>query len=554
VTYYTTLNTRDTALDELPTSLWDTLEATWTQMGEMNPLASAGRIVELDEATHGADVLSVPRDDEIPDPQRLAPDSPILPIEEARKRVRERGLDLTVDSDIPEAALDIMMDRAKERRRTEDVLSRGPAGFVPGAARLAVALAASLRDPINIGASFVPLVGPTRYAGMLARAGGTFGRAGVRAGVGAVEGAAGAAILSPLVYGAMAQEQADFDAWDIMFDIALGGALGGGLHVVGGAGLDIVTARRASRQGQQSGVARLLAEAEPETREAALRTSVAEMVTHGEVRSADALVRMDPAVSAGDGARVEAQRFTTEDGETFALTQEGAAVRVGEGQQPAQRAAEQAERTLFVAQENIEQMRALAQERVRIAERPGELPTIEPVQPARLQRDGRPAIAEPVTATRTPEVGRVPVTFRQRVPDAADPTFREAEVGRPVTEVTDPVAPSAREPFGRSRQAPPDAFAEVQARARADEPSALADPRASRAADETLAKAADEGDIEALRSETDDIIAEIQETADALDMGEQYAAELKSADLTEDAQVYGRAVRALANCQLRRGA
>ncbi|MCQ3033030.1 hypothetical protein NLO88_20470 [Pseudomonas syringae] len=78
---------------------------------------------------------------------------------------------------------------------------------------------------------------------MLGRATGPLGRAGVRAGVGAVEGSVGAAILEPLPLLAASQDQTEYGLSDSLANIALGGILGGGLHSVGGAASDALRRR-----------------------------------------------------------------------------------------------------------------------------------------------------------------------------------------------------------------------------------------------------------------------------------------------------------------------
>jgi hypothetical protein len=148
------------------------------------------------------------------------------------------------DQGITDGALDILIERKREEIAWQQTFERAKGGFWQGASRLGVALATSLLDPINIGSAFVPVVGQARYAQLLRAAAGPLGRAGVRAGVGAIEGAAGAALVEPLIYTAKQQEQADYDMADALMNVAFGTIFGGGLHVVGGAGVDLVRASR----------------------------------------------------------------------------------------------------------------------------------------------------------------------------------------------------------------------------------------------------------------------------------------------------------------------
>ncbi|HBM7739289.1 TPA: hypothetical protein LZ417_005308, partial [Escherichia coli] len=122
-------------------------------------------------------------------------------------------------------------------------------------AQIAASLGASLLDPLNIASAFVPVVGEARYANLLARAASPLGRAGVRAGVGALEGAVGAAIIEPLPLLAAAQDQTDYGLSDSLANIALGGLLGGGLHTVGGAISDALKRRVVGELDAQPSVA-----------------------------------------------------------------------------------------------------------------------------------------------------------------------------------------------------------------------------------------------------------------------------------------------------------
>lgn len=167
---------------------------------------------------------------------------PILPAETARQQLREAGLEgeLKVpETGITQAALDVLIERKRAELKRRDVLSRSPGGFALGAAQLGTAFAASLLDPLNVGLAFVPVVGEARYLRYLASARGIVGRSAVRAGVGALEGAAGAAIVEPVVFAAMTQEQADYDFTDSLLNVAFGTVFGGGLHVIGGVGREV---------------------------------------------------------------------------------------------------------------------------------------------------------------------------------------------------------------------------------------------------------------------------------------------------------------------------
>lgn len=119
--------------------------------------------------------------------------------------------------------------------RRQFTLSRAQGGFWEGVGGFAASVAAGLTDPLNVGLSFVPIVGQARYAELLAGASGAIGRAAIRAGVGAIEGAAGAALIEPVVYGLSKAEQADYTLADSFQNVVFGGVLGAGLHAGFGA-------------------------------------------------------------------------------------------------------------------------------------------------------------------------------------------------------------------------------------------------------------------------------------------------------------------------------
>lgn len=210
---------------EPQSSASEVLRVRGQQALETNPIARTMRSSILDEARDAG---------------------PMLSADEARARLKAAQLDtaLTVpDQGISAAALEILMRRKSTERKRQDILRRSPGGLGLEAAGLAVEFGASLLDPVNVGSGFVPVVGQARYGRWLAAAGegalGLAGRTGIRAGVGAVEGTIGAALIEPTIAAGMDAEQADYTAMDSLYNIAFGGLFGGGLHTIGGAGLDL---------------------------------------------------------------------------------------------------------------------------------------------------------------------------------------------------------------------------------------------------------------------------------------------------------------------------
>lgn len=124
-----------------------------------------------------------------------------------------------------------LADRKKAEANREAIISRGPQGLFPGLARLGVGLAGSAFDPLNVVASFVPVLGEARVAALSENLGKSAGRLAV----GATEGFAGAAMLEPLNYLGAYSDQRDYGSSDTLLNLAFGTALGGGLHMAAGA-------------------------------------------------------------------------------------------------------------------------------------------------------------------------------------------------------------------------------------------------------------------------------------------------------------------------------
>lgn len=226
-------------LDDVVTGQFDAAEAAFDDAWFNNPTTSARRINELQTAEQGEVIQNEARGWGYVAPAvRAEPATPLLTAEEARAQVKDSGLDIKVPNEgIRAGALEILIERNREQRERQMVLENAPASTVP--VQLLAGFAASAVDPINVASAFIPFVGEARYASMLAQTTSRLGRFGVRARVGAIQGAAGAALVEPLPLMAASQDQTDYGATDTLMNIAFGGLLGGGLHGVGGLVSDV---------------------------------------------------------------------------------------------------------------------------------------------------------------------------------------------------------------------------------------------------------------------------------------------------------------------------
>jgi hypothetical protein len=217
---------------DIPAESGEVFDASFGSAYATNPTSSITRMQALEDEEVGAPQVGAGLG-RLPS-QRLAPDTPLLDAQAARDKVSGMGLDIKIpDQGIREGALDILVDRHREQAARQQVMARANGGSM--GTQIAAGLAASLLDPLNIASAFVPVVGEARYSAILARASSPLGRAGVRAGVGAVEGVVGAAIIEPLPLLAAGMDQTEYGLSDSLANIAMGGVLGGGLHTIGGA-------------------------------------------------------------------------------------------------------------------------------------------------------------------------------------------------------------------------------------------------------------------------------------------------------------------------------
>jgi hypothetical protein len=137
------------------------------------------------------------------------------------------GLGLNFTEDTREGVVDYIVERKNLDNKRANILARGPSGKLAKSFFFLESLGTSFLDPINIGASFVPIVGQARFAAMVARSGKNIARMkkGFR------EGLVGNAMVEPIVYGVAKAEQADYGAYDAITNIALGGFIGSAAHV-----------------------------------------------------------------------------------------------------------------------------------------------------------------------------------------------------------------------------------------------------------------------------------------------------------------------------------
>lgn len=272
-------NAPERGYDIFKTSLGETLSTTAADAWKYNPVSSIWRLSELEYNRN--------KDD----------DEPLID----RRTLNEKygNLGLFFEEDEKQSTVDILVERKEEENERRSIINRGPQGLPVGAAKLVTSFVVSAADPINLAAAFIPFVGQTNFARLVARYG--FTRA--RLAKGAIDGTLGTALFEPIVYTAAQREQSDYDLLDSFIAVSFGTILGGGLHVGAGKIKDFIKRRKfekkvnAAREksgitdgetpewnpykeyyGENARIMKELAETSPETRVALLQRALTDLI------------------------------------------------------------------------------------------------------------------------------------------------------------------------------------------------------------------------------------------------------------------------------------
>lgn len=210
----------------------------------------------------------------------LSADGKILTKAEVEERAKNAGVMMKVpEGGMREDAADLLIGRHYEKKRRQSALEAAEGGFATGALQIAGGLGGSLIDPINVASSFIPVVGQARYAQLLGKAASPLGRAGVRAAVGAAEGAAGAIAVEPLNYGLSKSLGDDYTFSNSLMNIAFGTGMGAGLHAGMGAISEAISKGRPwETAGPRGDIAHSVSKMSPELRRNAGMGAVAQMI------------------------------------------------------------------------------------------------------------------------------------------------------------------------------------------------------------------------------------------------------------------------------------
>lgn len=151
------------------------------------------------------------------------------------------GLDgqLKFDEPIREEAAQLMYRRKIDENDRAYLIQSGQTTGMRKVGSFAVGMAASLLDPINFAAMFIPVAGEARIARIAQSVGGSTLRQ--RIAQGALTGLSGAAMVEPFILLPALQEQANYNLKDSALNLGFGAALGGMLHAGLGAVQDRIS-------------------------------------------------------------------------------------------------------------------------------------------------------------------------------------------------------------------------------------------------------------------------------------------------------------------------
>ena len=245
--------------DNTRTGFWDAAGATFYNAWNYNPTSSVFRAVDQTQAYQSSNTY-LNRDD----------------------LNKEYGsLGLTFKEDTREGVVNYLVERKKLELERSNIIARGPDGKLAKSFFFLESLATGFVDPINIGASFVPVVGQVRFANMVARSGKNV----ARMKKGFVEGLVGNAAVEPLVYGVAKSEQADYDIYDSFTNIAVGGFIGSAAHVGFGRIGDFLAEQRG-----KPNIYQRLAAISPDNQQALLKHSVGRVLKGEKVDTGNVIV------------------------------------------------------------------------------------------------------------------------------------------------------------------------------------------------------------------------------------------------------------------------
>ena len=131
-------------------------------------------------------------------------------------------LGLNFKEDTRKHVADYLVEQKEKEIRRSETIAKGPQNIFAKSSYFLTSLGTSFLDPINIGASFIPVVGQGKFINMVAKSGKNI----ARLKKGAIEGFVGNLAVEPIVYGVHRSQQSDYDQYDAFINVAAGGLIG----------------------------------------------------------------------------------------------------------------------------------------------------------------------------------------------------------------------------------------------------------------------------------------------------------------------------------------
>jgi hypothetical protein len=230
----------DEDISALSTSLGSTIASSALEGFESSPVAQLGRISAMSAASGQVPDFGGPIPPALSD---FITNAPEISRGDAQARVKAAGLEHEINvpnqPSVKAGAIDLMIAHAREANERAATIADGPRGFIPGALDAGTAFLVGAADPLNVAASFVPVMGEARYAKLMSSAANNiFARAAIRAGTGAAQGAAFSLGFLPLDWAANTSDGRDFTLTQALNQVLLGAGQFGVLHAGGGAMAD----------------------------------------------------------------------------------------------------------------------------------------------------------------------------------------------------------------------------------------------------------------------------------------------------------------------------
>ena len=178
-------------------------------------------------ADGGRDPFATPEGPQQGQPVDPAFNVPMITAQQANQKYAAPGLKF--NNPLPDQVASEMYNAKVDENMRADVAARASSPVT----RDVVGFAAGMLDPVNVAASFIPVLGEGNAARLAAAP--VLDRIVTRGVQGAVQGAAGQVPLAALQYGLATQSQQDFTAADALKSVLMGAVFGGIAHPVVGA-------------------------------------------------------------------------------------------------------------------------------------------------------------------------------------------------------------------------------------------------------------------------------------------------------------------------------